>query len=301
MQNQTISVVINTKNAAKTLAQALESVVWATETIVMDMKSSDNTTSIAEKFAANVFTHPDVGYVEPARNAALEKASGDWILVLDADEEVPETLATRLQQLAQGDATADAYYLPRKNIVFSTWYQYAGWWPDYQMRFFKKGVVNWPAEIHQQPHITGTTDYLAPQEHNAITHHNYQTIEQFLSRLNRYTSHEVSARDRQKTTTLSVVSNFSNELLSRMFKHKGIDGGIHGVGISYLQAMYELVVSLKIWEETGFDLTKNDQNLTIHELRTFQRSLNYWIADWKANHSSGLIKIYWLVRKKLKI
>lgn len=302
MSSNSISVVINTKNAAATVKKALDSVQWAQEIIVMDMHSEDETEEIAKTAKAQIFTHPDVGYVEPARNKALEKATGNWILVLDADEEVPPSLAARLKQLAAGDATADAYFLPRKNIVFSTWYQYAGWWPDYQLRFFKNGVVTWSEEIHQPPHIQGSHDHLAPQEKNALIHHNYQTVEQFLTRLNRYTSHEVSSRDQSNTTTTSdVISNFNNELMARLFKHKGIDGGVHGVGISYLQAMYELVVRLKQWQSNDFPETQHDQTQTIAELRQFQSALNYWIADWQATHTSGLAKLYWLVRKKLKI
>lgn len=298
-----ISVVINTKNAAATLERALKSVRWADQLVVMDMHSSDDTKKIAEKYKASFFTHPDVGYVEPARNAAIAKASSDWIFILDADEEVPASLATKIKTLVAGDATAAAYYLPRKNIVFDQWYQHAGWWPDYQLRLFKKGVVTWSNQIHQAPTIKGNHDFVAPTEEHAIIHHNYQSIEQFIDRLNRYTSHEVTSRTNQKNTTNAglVLTAFKDEFMSRMFRHQGIDGGLHGVSLSLLQAMYESTVVLKQWQAAGFKSQPNQQSQSITALRAFQSDLNYWIADWEIKHSSGLRQLVWRVRRRLKI
>lgn len=299
----TISVVINTKNAAATLDRALKSVAWADQLVVMDMHSADDTKKIALKHKADFFTHPDVGYVEPARNAAIAKAKSDWVFILDADEEVPKSLATTLQRLAEGDATAVAYYLPRKNIVFDHWYQHAGWWPDYQLRLFKKGSVEWSDQIHQAPKISGTHDFIAPIEEHAIIHHNYQTVEQFIDRLNRYTSHEVPSRaaTAKPANSKAVLTAFKNEFMARMFRHHGIDGGLHGVSLSLLQAMYESIVVLKQWQAAGFTPQPNQQQQAISALRQWQADLNYWIADWHIQHSSGLVQLWWRVRKRLKI
>ncbi len=294
-----ISVVVNTKNAAETLDRALASVAWADEIVVVDMHSTDDTAKIAKKYTKKIFNHKDVGYVEPARNFAINKASGDWILVLDADEEVSSSLAEKLQQLVSGDATAQAYYLPRKNILFGQWYRYGGYWPDHNIRFFKKGSVTWSNAIHAVPTLTGKVDYLAASEKLAIIHHHYTTIDQFVERLTRYTTHEVSSRGDSLITSESVISSFGDELLSRLFQHRGVDGGIHGVGQAMLQASYELVVALKIWEKQGFSVRNKEQALTFKALRSFQRGLDYWIADWHVAHTSGLQQLWWRLRRKL--
>jgi len=302
-----ISVVINTKNAEKTLERTLKSVSFADQIVVMDMHSSDKTKHIANKFKADFYLHPDVGYVEPARNKAISKAKHEWVLVVDADEEIPETLQEKLKDLLQGDATADAYYLPRKNIVFNEWYQHAGWWPDYQLRFFKKNSVTWSDQIHKTPKVQGTTDYLAPIEQHAIIHHNYQSIEQFISRLNNYTSHEVEARSKSSNFntgqihSATIIDSFTNELMSRLFRHNGIDGGLHGVSLSWLQAMYEMIVTLKQWQADNFTTTKNDQEESITSIRKLQSDLSHWIADWKIHHTSGFEKVVWILRRKLKV
>jgi glycosyltransferase involved in cell wall biosynthesis len=298
-----LSVVINTKNAGAMLDKALKSVAWADQIVVMDMHSTDDTKDIAQKHDVSFYTHPDVGYVEPARNAAIAKAKGEWVLILDADEEVPKALANTIKALVAGDATAEAYYLPRQNIIFNQWYQHAGWWPDYQLRLFKKGVVEWSDKIHQAPKIIGAHDYIAATEDHAIVHHHYQTVEQFIDRLNRYTSHEVSSRAKtaEPISSQMVLEAFSNELMSRMFQHRGIDGGLHGVSLSLLQSMYEVVVSLKQWQQTKFVPQPVAQEQAIKAFRRWQSDLNYWIADWHINHSSGLTKLWWRARKRFKI
>ena len=299
-----LSVVINTKNAAETFKRALHSVDWADEIIVMDMASSDDTREIAKKSGAKIFTHPDVGYVEPARNAAIAKAGSEWIFVLDADEEIPPTLQEKIVYLIEGDATADAYYIPRKNFVFNSWLYHAGWWPDYQLRLFKKGTVTWSNKIHSQPEIKGKADYLTATDDLAIIHYNYQTVDQYLERLVRYTTYEVTHRQKIGLKSSKIVQVFSHELMTRLFKEQGLAGGMIGVGVFFLQAMYEVVVVLKQWEAQGFVPTKadkTDENDVIDAFRQLQKDLNYWLADAQVRRSTGLPKIFWLMRKHFKM
>src|SRR3989344_9344781 len=113
-----ISVVINTWNEEKNLPRSIASIKdLASEIIVVDMESTDKTKEVAKKLGAKVFDHKYVGYVEPARNSALEYAKGPWILILDADEEIPDKLAKQLQKIAK-EEKYDFYRLPRKNIIF---------------------------------------------------------------------------------------------------------------------------------------------------------------------------------------
>src|SRR6266498_5902614 len=137
-QSNKISVVVTVFNGEKTLNACLESVKWADEIIVVDDGSTDGTISIAKKHTDKIYHHKSQGFVEPARNFAISKTTGDWILVLDADEQVPQSLAEKLQELA-GQSETECVNLPRKNIIFNKWIQHTGWWPDYNIRFFKKG------------------------------------------------------------------------------------------------------------------------------------------------------------------
>lgn len=293
-----ISAVINTKNSAQTLSACLKSIAWADEIIVVDMHSMDDTVAIARKAGAKVFTFDDVGYVEPARNFALSKATGEYVLLVDADEEIPVSLHKQLETIAH-DGAQDVCALARKNLVFGDWVAHAGWWPDYQIRFFKNGALEWPETIHAQPTFSGTPHRLPAREDLAILHHNYPTVSSFLERLNRYTDIEAASRPDQPVAAATLVQAFRAELMTRLFVHRGIEGGHRSVALSFLQAMYELVVSLKQWELHGTPSFK-DQEAVIREVGRLQREMAYWVADARSRQSSGITKIWWKIRKRIR-
>lgn len=298
-----LSVVINTKNAEVTLAVALKSVSdIASQIIVMDMRSDDKTREVAEKFTKDIYkTEKDFEYVEPARNAALAKVDQEWVLILDADEEVSDGLKQEIIQIInKPDNDIDCFFIPRKNIIFAKEMSGTGWWPDYQMRLFKKGKVVWSDQIHCVPEIHGKVEHLPVDFEKAIVHYNFQKVDQFVSRLNRYTSIESFSEEDQTISAAAAFNAFKDEFLRRMFQEKGIDEGIHGVSLSLLQSSYQLISYLKHWEKSGFVSTGEDQNETIQELRNFQKQLNYWIADWRVQRASGLDKIVWQIRRKFQ-
>lgn len=308
----TLSILIHTKNSAQTVERTLKSVAHlGSEIIVVDMMSTDTTTQIAKKYTPHIYEYQDVGFVEPARNFALNKAHGDWIFILDADEEVSPGLKEYLMSLMTIDhadaSIADCYYVPRKNIIFNHWMK-TGWWPDYQLRLFKRSHVTWQDEIHSIPITTGTVAELPAEEEYVILHHNYQTVDQYLDRLNRYTRIEsnqrlTTATPPKKLTAAELVRDFNDELLRRLFAEKGIEEGMHGVGLSYLQSMFQLVTVLKMWQEKKFPPTSGSQQAqkSIYQLRLFQRNLDYWIADYMVGKTTGLSQYCWRIRRKLKI
>ncbi len=307
----TLSVLIHTKNAARSLKRTLDSVKHlATEIVVVDMMSQDETAQIAQRAGVKFFTHKDVGFVEPARNFGLSKTQGDWILILDADEEVSPGLKEFLHSLIQIDQTdlVDCYYVPRQNLIFGKWV-HTGWWPDYQLRLFRQGHVTWQNEIHSIPITSGKVAELPAEVDYAIIHHNYQTVDQYLDRLNRYTRIESQQQlnaprmTSKKLTGARLIHDFNDELLRRLFAEKGIEEGLHGVGLSYLQSMFQLVTTLKVWQEKHFPPSTGHKQAqkSIQQLRQFQSELNYWIADYMIQHTSGIRQWWWRFRRKLKV
>ncbi|HCC84076.1 MAG TPA: hypothetical protein DEP87_00090 [Candidatus Pacebacteria bacterium] len=301
-----LSVVLNVKNAAKILPRALESVSFATEIIVVDMESTDKTVEVAKSFNARIFSHPDVGYADPARNFGLSQAKFPWILVLDADEVVSTSLQHKILELIS-EPTADVYWLPRQNLFFGHWLNKAGWWPDHQPRLFRRGMVSWAVGVHRMPDIKGLELRLAVKPEWALLHTNYVSVDQFVAKLNQYTSlqaKEAIQEDPQSALVASQTSvllkSYFDELLKRWLALRGIDDGLHGTAAAFLQANYELIKQLKLWQLAGFPPTINDQKDSERVIRQFQADLNYWLADWHLEHSSGLIKIFWWIRRRLK-
>lgn len=307
-----LSVVINTKNAETTIEATLKSVKFADEIVVVHMHSTDKTISIAEKYTDKIFSHKDVGYVEPARNYAISKATGDWILVLDADEEVPQELRKVIQGIIKsneaGEETADCYYIPRQNFIFNKAIEKTGWWPDYVLRFFKKGHIQWSDQIHSVPLTTGVVKELPALTEIAIIHHNYNQVNQFLDRMNKYTSLQaadlVSELDDQNLEAdgAFITKKFYSEFLARYFALRGVNEGTHGLALSFLQGFSEMVVAVKAWEAKGFPQSNGEkEEATIAQLNQFKKELSFWIANWQVENNSGLTKLFWKIRRKLYI
>ncbi len=303
-----LSVIINTKNAEKTLARTLESVKFADEIVLVDQHSQDKTREIARHHGVKLFLFDDLGRVEPeARNFALSKTNGDWILVIDADEVVPLALAQKIKQLIQAESQSLAgYYLPRRNLIFGQWMRHSGWWPDYQLRLFKKDQAHWQAGVHHQVKVVGALARLEAQPTMALVHYNYDTVASFVSRMQRYSSLKAteagSLQEEQTMVSRDFAQKFFHEWLRRLFHHQAyLDGG-RGVALSFLQATYELLVDLKRWEAAGFKESKQNQLAGLFQvLRHFNRDLNYWLADYQVERTTGLKKIYWQIRRKLKL
>lgn len=295
-----VSVVINTLNEEENLPRALNSVKdWAYEVIVVDMESTDETVKIAKKLGAQVYSHKRMGYVEPARNFAISKTTGDWIFILDADEEVPATLRKKIQQIIK-EPDADYYAVPRKNIVFGKWLKHSRWWPDYNLRLFKKGHVEWGDEIHSVPLTSGIGADIESKIDFAIIHHHYITVDQYLERLNRYTS--IQAKELKKKGRKPDWRNFIKkpmaEFLSRYFAGKGYKDGFHGLALASMQSFSELVVEVKLWELYKF--AERDINLleVNAELKEAQRELSYWANDSLVNETGSLVN---KIKRKFKL
>jgi len=297
-----VSVVINTLNEEKNLPRALLSVKdFADEVVVVDMFSEDETVKIAKDSKAKVYSHKKTGYVEPARNYAIQKAGGDWIFILDADEEMTTGLKKTLKKIIK-NPTADYFRVPRKNIIFSKWIKHSRWWPDYNIRFFRKGFVSWNEVIHSVPMTKGKGLDLEASEENAIVHHNYESIEQYINRTNRYSS--IQAKDLvdkgYKFDWKDLIQKPSSEFLSRYFQAEGYKDGVHGLALSLLQAFSELAVYLKTW----LIVKKDPENVKINvkdvvgEMKEVQSNLNYWQADALFKYGGGLKQ---KIKRKLKI
>ncbi len=295
-----ISVVINTLNEEKNLPRALASIKsFADEIVVCDMHSVDETVKIAKKAGARIFKHKKTGHVEPARNYAIEKAKGDWILILDADEELTPALRKELKEIVK-NPQADYYRLPRKNIIFGKWIEHSRWWPDYNIRFFKKGSVSWSEIIHSVPMTQGKGLDLEVDEGNAIVHYHYDTIEQYINRLNRYTTEhaKLQIKDGYKFRWQDLIIKPSNEYLSRYFQGEGYKDGIHGLALSLLQAFSELVLYLKIWQIEKFKTKDLQIKDVIEEMKESESDFRYWQADTLLKTGGGIKQ---RVKRKLKL
>lgn len=297
-----LSVVINTKNVATTLEKTLRSAQFADEIVIVDAHSTDETIEIAKQYTDRIFFMKGPNYVEPYRNLALSKAQYPWVFVLDADEQISTELRAALNEIMHSKTPADAYYVPRKNYIFGKWILHTGWWPDYQLRFFRNGAVQWQDTIHSIPKVSGQTVRLPAEEQYALSHDNYTSVSQFLGKLNLYTTIQAQEKLQEKTpesfSVKELLDIFAGEFSRRAFALNGAKDGIHGIALSLLQGLSEASVYLKQWEGKKFP-QQNAEDLGA-ALASLRQIMAYWHADYKVRQTRGLAQLYWRIRRKLK-
>ncbi len=179
-----LSVIIITKNEVDNIRACLESVQWVDEIIVVDAGSSDGTAFIARKFTDKVYVHDDWPGFGRQKNRALEHASGDWVLSLDADERVPPALHKEIL-LAMSRADHAVYRIPRQSWFLGRRIRHSGWSPDYVARLFRRGSARFSDDlVHERlVHDASAGTLGAP-----LLHYSYRTLDQVLDKMNQYST-----------------------------------------------------------------------------------------------------------------
>lgn len=178
-----LSAIVITLNETANIADCLDSVAFADERIVVDGGSSDDTVAIARRHGATLHIHPwtDFG---TQKGLALSHATGDWVLLIDADERVTPALAAQIKS-AVAAGQADGYEMPRKSYFCGRWMRHSGWYPDYVLRLFRRanGKIS-NHKVHERVICTGTVARLS----EPLIHHAVPSIEAALSRMDRYST-----------------------------------------------------------------------------------------------------------------
>ena len=172
-------------NEEANLPRTLESVRWADEIIVVDSGSKDRTLEIAQSFGAKTSYHPFGGHGEQ-KNVALDLCTSEWILLLDADEELTPGLQAEIRMLLRGEPSFGAYWIPRLNLYFGRWIRHGGFYPDHKLRLFKRGSARLSEGVgpHSTPLFRGPKGTL---EHDLL-HYAYPTLAIYLEHMNRYSN-----------------------------------------------------------------------------------------------------------------
>jgi glycosyltransferase involved in cell wall biosynthesis len=249
-----ISAVINTLNEERNLAYALRSVrAWVDEIVVVDMHSEDRTVEIAREFGAEVYLFERMGFCEPARKYAVEQATGEWVLLIDADEMIPLRLSEKLMEIAADDA-ADVVVVPWLNYLLGGPLWHTGWGPDQDdhPRFFKKDKMSLNSRIHGSTRPSPGTRVLrlAYDDKLPFHHFNYVDSAHFLEKLNRYTTIEAQqAFERgEPVSRYKALRQAAAEFKNRYFRLRGYRDGWRGFYLSGFMAMYRWATCAKLQE-----------------------------------------------------
>jgi glycosyltransferase involved in cell wall biosynthesis len=281
----TLSVVIITYNEEANLGRTLESVQPLVsngkgEVIVVDSGSTDRTVEVAKSFAARVFIEEWKGYAAQ-KNSAIDKAIGDWVLSLDADEEVDRDLQQALGDTVDGlervaalqqakahdltveDARSDGEYpintildggfsglwVPRKNQFLGRWLRHGGFWPDPKLRFFRRGSGRFEDRaVHEDVRLDGKTGQI---RYGSLIHHSYPTLSDYIEHMNRYSSlgaEMVVARGKVRFSVINIAARPLATFVYNYLFRLGFLDGREGLLLHLYHAAYVSWKYAKAWE-----------------------------------------------------
>jgi glycosyltransferase involved in cell wall biosynthesis len=275
MPKPNLSVCLLALNEEKKIGQALESVKNLGDELIVcvDDNSKDKTEQIAKKFTKNVYLVAHKPALEWQLKEMFSRCQSEWIFRLDADEVVSPDLKTEILDILQSPQ-ANGYSIPRKNIIFGKWIAHTGWYPDPQLRLVKKlAIKSTSVELHQTLPVEDPLGTIQ----SPLIHYNYETVDQFLDKLLRYTTIEAQTlfSKEQMVKPADLITKPVAEFIKRFVAQEGYKDGVHGLSLSILQSFYEFLVVVKLWEAHKF---KPDTTVSIDEVKEV---IGKNIQDWK--------------------
>lgn len=240
-----LSVIIITKNEEENIRNCLESVKWADEIVIVDSLSKDKTVEIAKEYTNKIFQKKWAGYGRQ-KNLALEKATGDWVLNIDADERVTKELAQEIKGAIQ-KKEYDGYYIPNKAYFLGKWIKHSGWYPDHHLRLFKKEKGRFDERmVHEAAEVEGKKGYLK----GVIEHFTAKSIGEYLRRLDKYA--RLTIEERGGRASWHQVFFYPPFTFFKMYIMKrGFLEGIHGLILALCHSYYTFSKYARLWERSS--------------------------------------------------
>jgi len=295
-----ISAVVSVYNAEGKIEKCLKSLAFADEIIVVNNSSTDKTLEKVKKLASKVFTKENNPMLNVNKNFGFSKTQFEWIINLDADEEVSDELKLEIKNIVESNPSENGFWIPRKNIIFGKWIKHAGWYPDYQLRLFRKSKGGFEEKhVHEMIKVDGETGYLKGE----IIHYHYQAINEFIEKHYRiYAPNEAAqlAEAGYKFNWLDSIRMPFNEFISRFFAREGYKDGFHGLMLSLLMSFYHLLIFSLLWEKNKFE-SQEDGNILPDikkEIDKSAKDLKYWFLNEKIKSSKSSIKKIMLRAKR---
>ncbi len=233
-------------NEAKQIRAVMESVKWAEEIILVDSFSTDGTVEIAREYKARIISEKFAGFGK-LRNLALDAASHDWILSIDADERCTPELAEEIRAELKSPRF-DAYHVPRKSHFLGHWMRHCGWYPDYrQPQFFNRTKMRYREElVHESYDLNGRLGHL--QQH--ALQYPWPTIEAATAKLQRYSTLMAQryAEQNKSASALKLLGSPLAMFLKVYLFQQGFRDGRYGLILAALYSYYTFLKYAKLWE-----------------------------------------------------
>jgi len=238
-----LSAVLICRDEEKNIGECLTGLAFCDERIVVDSGSRDQTVRLAEAAGTKVFFRAFSDFADQ-KNFAISKASGEWVLLVDADERVPEVLATEIVGAING-SIYDGYWLERRNQIFGRWMRHGAYKGDRQLRLIRRDKAVFEGPVHERVRVSNAGQLKEP-----LLHHSTPDIVSYMRKLNTYTDLEAKVLmgregvDPVKRMKRRPVMVFAKQMVFYAGFLDGLEGFLFGV----LSAYYEFIRYAKYWE-----------------------------------------------------
>jgi len=247
----TLSVAVVAMDEEANIGRTLASVRWADEIVLVDSGSNDHTREIAREHGARVIDEPWRGYVAQ-KQYAIEQCTKDWVLLLDADEEISSGLADEIRAALANPGNSNGYWLPRKNLFLGRWMRHGGFYPDPKLRLFRNGMgVVTGHDPHDRCELKAGVPNRSRQFKNAIVHYTYPTLSYYIGHMNRYSSLGAElavATGRRSFSIVDIVFRPLATFFYNYFVRLGFLDGREGLLLHLYHAVYVSWKYAKAWE-----------------------------------------------------
>jgi glycosyltransferase involved in cell wall biosynthesis len=234
-------------NEQETIARCLESLSFCDEIVVVDSHSTDRTREIARQYTARVIEHPFEGYVKQ-KNFALDQASHDWVVSLDADEVLSPELAREIErELAAADGTAAGYALDRVTWYLGVWQDRGDWYPDWQLRVFRRSQARFAGrDPHDRVELAGPVKRLR----HRLEHYNYRDLSDHIQTVDRFSRYQAQAMHAEgvRFRLVDLLFRPAFRFLKGYVLRGGFLKGLPGLLVSVSSAYYVFMKYAKLWE-----------------------------------------------------
>ncbi len=243
-----ISIYVLTFNNRRTIERCLEGLGWAKELIVVDSFSTDGTYEICSRYTSKVYQRKFMGHRDQYQYAA-DLTTQDWLMFVDADEEVPSELAEEIcGKLKEGALGIDAFFVYRRTYYLGRWIRYGGWYPDGEIRLHRRGKGRWEGGLHAKIVADGKTAFLR----NQYLHYTYRNISDQIQTIDKYSqiAAEDMARNGERFSFFKLLFRPPFRFVKEYFLKSGFRDGFPGLVIIISTMFYVFIKYAKLWELT---------------------------------------------------
>jgi glycosyltransferase involved in cell wall biosynthesis len=226
------------------IRECLETVKWADEIIVVH-SGVDRTGAIAREYTDKVLVKEWTGF-GPQKQFALEAATSEWVLSLDTDERVSTDLREEIHSILKNGSTYAGFCIPRRGYFLGRWIKHCGWYPDFQLRFFRRSKARADnRKVHERFIVDGTVGHL----NSDLIHYTHPTIEKAIAKGREYAALEAMEKvGKKRVNALLVTLHPVYEFFNSFVLKQGFRDGTFGLMVSLIHAISDAQVYMKIWE-----------------------------------------------------